>query len=231
MRQFFKAGILTGLLISITSCALLTMLPGAHLILPSHHYYAYDIQAENPQPTFTKVHSTQQDNEKHRWLQLENNDINFRLNVRNMRITMQLSNKTDKPIKIHWPESSIKINKQDQEPLVASSSTLSNLQNPGFPQTASILPAKKTTLVHIYPHSLSEWQTFTNSSTGYWKSTHYLWSKGPQEGQSTQDMQADADLAIGKMLEITLPLFIGGRKETFVFNLQVKATAIHKATW
>jgi len=220
--------------VAITGCSMisvLSMLPGAYLLLPAEYYYTFDIDVNGTRTTDAPAHTT---------ISLDGNpyedeDVEIRWRVSNLSINLDIHNKTSRPLRIHWSESSIMVDSLP-EPLVAGIFSLREgvthtLDTPGFPQAPSVLAPLMRPNFRVFPYSHSRWQPFTRSPKGFWTTEKVLWDLEPKKNQTKQEMQALAGKAIGRTIRISLLIEVSGVREIFVFDLQVVRGTATRINW
>lgn len=153
--------------------------------------------------------------------------------LRSFGIELLFQNKTDEPVNVLWSEAYVTY-KSQKEPLVCAS--FRTCTNNSTPRTRELIP-KQTTIAanksagfSIHPRSRVRWQDFTDPSTGgFWQRTKPLFELYLSQAQDDDGRYKLAQRAIGKDLQVFLPLEIHRQRAHYLFQIRVNEAKVHRS--
>jgi hypothetical protein len=224
----FAAGLALACMIS--GCSVIGMLPGGYRLFPPEYYFAYDIRLDpdtSGAGTLCKEGTA--------CFEERGVALSWRLDQDGARF--EIRNGTGSPLRILWPQASI-LEDEVTRPVVASigyrdQGVEHQLNRRLVPPPPTVLAPGAITSFDVLPSSRAAWQEITGArdNRGFWTAETPLWGLAPDESKKVEEMRQQARRAVGRHVQIEVPLEIGGVRRDWLFDLAVTDAHVRRVNW
>jgi hypothetical protein len=129
-----------------------------------------------------------------------------------------VTNRADSTATIIWEGATIAIDGGEPEPLLYTAPC----PGPELPQPPTTVPRKGQVAIDTVPRSEAEWEWLPNRAMGgSWRAKEDIMGVPLADASSREAIETAAQQAVGKKLRIRLPILVGHRHITHMFELLV----------
>ncbi|MBN2564352.1 MAG: hypothetical protein JXB46_01435 [Candidatus Eisenbacteria bacterium] len=137
-----------------------------------------------------------------------------------------VTNRADTTAVILWEGATISHDGGEPEPLISCSPC----PGPDLPQAPTTIPRKGQIAIDTIPGSLGEWEWLSNRAMGgSWHATADIMGVPLSEAGSMEDIEKAALETVGRKLRIRVPIRIGRRLVTHLYELRVSGADVRRA--
>ena len=135
-----------------------------------------------------------------------------------------ITNPADTTVSILWEGAMFSYDGGEPEPLVSTSLH----ETSDIPQPPTVIPAGGTMIVGMLPSSNAEWEWLPSRAMGgSWGVASALFDVQPTSTQTEEERTALAETAVGEKFKIQIPISIGSREITYIFDARVMRAEVH----
>ena len=135
-----------------------------------------------------------------------------------------ITNPADTTVSVLWEGATFSYDGGEPEPLVSTALH----ETDDVPQPPTVIPAGGTVIVGMLPSSHAEWEWLPSRAMGgSWGASSGLFDVLPTLAQTEEERTALAETAVGRKFKIQIPISIGSREITYIFDARVMRAEVH----
>jgi hypothetical protein len=141
-------------------------------------------------------------------------------------LEVRVTNRADTTAILLWEQATVAYDGGEPELLLCGSHAAS----PDLPQEPTAVPRRGQVALDAIPRSAAEWEWFPNRVMGgSWRATRDIMGTAADDAGTQDELLSAARQAVGRKLTVRIPVRIGSRLLTHIYEMRVADVATYRA--